>query len=432
MAKSTLGNNAQPVCFLTEYEVEVDDDEYENMDGELVDEQDIFGYRATCPKNSDSTTVTIYFYYHAPTSYWYWEQAYGLAYKPIIPVVFTCDSNWKLTQCLNQIFYEIDLTNRSDGWISMNVTLTRKLVKNERIVFGVYSDILGVSSSSSEWNLQENTQCYYYYSMARRRDYNTAIAYISSSAFIQKADCGYSDWEVCLYLEYENEVESVAYTRTVLGNVRAATGNSRKMIWKRTLRPGGNLTSTLNRRTVWQRNANSSGTLASQSQRHNLLKRISTSGFSATSENSNNVFFFRFLVGSGDLSSRVLRSNRMKIENSDGFSLSDSLQQLLLIIRSCFSSAESTESLRLKADYKRIQDSLVDDEESIIRWGESFRSFTDEVEFEARPFASRLFFRTVQTVMSLWDWLRGKIREANNVVTFYCPIWTEIEMECRI
>ena len=125
MAKSTLGNNAQPVCFLTEYEVEVDDDEYENMDGELVDEQDIFGYRATCPKNSDSTTVTIYFYYHAPTSYWYWEQAYGLAYKPIIPVVFACDSNWKLTQCLNQIFYEIDLTNRSDGWISMNVTLTR-------------------------------------------------------------------------------------------------------------------------------------------------------------------------------------------------------------------------------------------------------------------------------------------------------------------
>lgn len=432
MAKSTLGNNAQPVCFLTEYEVEVDDDEYENMDGELVDEQDIFGYRATCPKNSDSTTVTIYFYYHAPTSYWYWEQAYGLAYKPIIPVVFACDSNWKLTQCLNQIFYEIDLTNRSDGWISMNVTLTRKLVKNERIVFGVYSDILGVSSSSTEWNLQENTQCYYYYSMARRRDYNTAIAYISSSAFIQKADCGYSDWEVCLYLEYENEIESVAYTRTVLGNVRAATGNTRKMIWKRTLRPGGNLTSSSNRKTVWKRNMNSSGTLESQSQRHNLLKRRNTSGFSATSENSNKVFFFRFLEGLSDLNSRVLRSNRVKIENSDGFSLSDSLQQLLLIIRSCFSSTESTESLRLEADYKRIQDSIVDDEESIIRWGESFRSFTDEVEFEARPFASRLFFRTVQTVMSLWDWLRGKIREANNVVTFYCPIWTEIEMECRI
>ena len=44
----------------------------------------------------------------------------------------------------------------------------------------------------------------------------------------------------------------------------------------------------------------------------------------------------------------------------------------------------------------------------------------------------RLFFRTVQTVMTFWDWQRGKIREANNVVTFFCPIHLEIEMECRI
>ena len=204
------------------------------------------------------------------------------------------------------------------------------------------------------------------------------------------------------------------------------------MIWKRTLRPGENVSSYLSRKSVWIRNANSSGSVASVSQRHNLLKRRSASGFSVTSENSNRIFFFRFLEGSSSLTSRASQACRMKIENSDGFSLSDSLQQLLLIIRSCFSSAESSENLRLKADYKRMSESVVDDEESIIRWGESFRSFTDEVEFGAHPFASRLFFRTVQTVMSLWDWIRGKIREANNVVTFFCPIHLEIEMECRI
>ena len=122
----------------------------------------------------------------------------------------------------------------------------------------------------------------------------------------------------------------------------------------------------------------------------------------------------------------------MKIENSDSFSLSDSLHQLLLIIRSCYSSAESSESLRHKADYKRMSESIVDDEESVTRWGESFRSFTDKVSFEARPFASRLFFRTVQTVMGLWDWLRGKIREANNVITLFSPIYTEITMDSEI
>ena len=34
--------------------------------------------------------------------------------------------------------------------------------------------------------------------------------------------------------------------------------------------------------------------------------------------------------------------------------------------------------------------------------------------------------------MSFWDWLRGKIREANNVLTLYCPIADEITLDCKI
>lgn len=122
----------------------------------------------------------------------------------------------------------------------------------------------------------------------------------------------------------------------------------------------------------------------------------------------------------------------MKVEYSDGFSFSDSLQQLLLIIRSVFSSGDVLDSSSHIADYKRLPESVVDDEELVLCSGENFRSFTDEIDFEALPFASRLFFRTVQTVMGIWDWPRGKIREANNMKSFYCPIWIEIEMECRI
>lgn len=79
-----------------------------------------------------------------------------------------------------------------------------------------------------------------------------------------------------------------------------------------------------------------------------------------------------------------------------------------------------------------MPESLVDDEETVTRWGESFRGFTDEIEIEALPFASRLFFRTIQTVMGLWDWLRGKIREANNVVTLYSPMDLKITLESKI
>ncbi len=430
MSNSILGHNIEPVVLTTEWEVEIDDDEYEDMEGEMVDEEDIFGYRAIVPKNSNSTTVSIFFYYYAPTSEWYWNYAYGLDYKPVIPVVFACDSDWKLTQCLNVSLVETNLTGHANGWVQFNITLTRKLIKDEKIVFGVYSDILGYVGDYIDD--PDTTMCYLYWSRARRRDYASQIAYLSSAEFLQKQQGIFSDYEMCIYMQYENEIESVAYTRTVLGNVDAATANSRKLVWKRTLRPGGYLTSSLNRKTVWKRNYSSSGILSAEAFRSNHLFRAASDSKSFSDSSDKRIFFFRHHEEQEDITDRNFRSNRMKFETSDGFSFGDSLQQLLLIIRSVFSSGGALDSSSHIADYKRLPESIVDDEELIIRSGDNFRSFTDEVDFEALPFASRLFFRTVQTVMSFWDWLRGKIREANNMKSFYCPIWTEIEMECRI
>ena len=179
MSNSILGHNIEPVVLTTEWEVEIDDDEYEDMEGEMVDEEDIFGYRAIVPKNSNSTTVSIFFYYYAPTSEWYWNYAYGLDYKPVIPVVFACDSDWKLTQCLNVSLVETNLTGHANGWVQFNITLTRKLIKDEKIVFGVYSDILGYVGDYIDD--PDTTMCYLYWSRARRRDYASQIAYLSST-----------------------------------------------------------------------------------------------------------------------------------------------------------------------------------------------------------------------------------------------------------
>jgi hypothetical protein len=118
----------------------------------------------------------------------------------------------------------------------------------------------------------------------------------------------------------------------------------------------------------------------------------------------------------------------MKVGNSDSFSFYDSLQQLLLLMRSAFSGAGTLDSSSHVADYKRLSESVIDNEELVIRSGDNYRNFTDEVDFEALPFASRLFYRSVQTVFSLWDWLRGKIREANNVVTLFTPVVLEITL----
>ena len=192
------------------------------------------------------------------------------------------------------------------------------------------------------------------------------------------------------------------------------------------------MTSSLNRKVVWKRNSSSSGILSAGAFRSNHLFRAASDSKSFSDSVSKRLFFFRRHEDQNEIIARSSRSNRMKVEYSDGFSFSDSLQQLLLIIRSVFSSGDALDSSSHIADYKRLPESVVVDEELIIRSGDNFRSFTDGIDFEALPFASRLFFRTVHTVMGIWDWLRGKIREANNVASFYCPIWTEIELECRI
>ena len=372
MINSIVGNNGAPQDILTWYEVEVDDDEYEEMEGELVDEQDVFGYRAICPKNSNSTTVTINYYYHAPTSEWFWDYMYGDPYRPFIPLVFAADANWNLTECLNASFYETSLTGQSDGWKSFNVTLKRKLVEGERIFFGLYSDIFGYVATG-EIEDANTTMCFFYWSRARRQNYASQLAYVTSPDFIGQQRNIFSDWEICIYLQYENEPDGLFYTRSVLGNVGA------------------------------------SGAFAGRS-----------------------LGAKRFLINAAsfnDSSSRRLSKIILKTE-SLGFS--DLASKLLLLIRGCFSGSGLTDATERKADFHKVLEITVDNEEYVSRFGESFRSFEDVTNIEARPFASRIFYRAVQTVMSIWDWLRGKIRETNNVVSLFCPIADEITLDCEI
>ena len=372
MSNSIVGNNANPTECFTWYEVEVDDDEYEDMEGEMVDEQNIFARRAVVPKNSNSTIVTIFYYYLAPTSSWFWDYNYGVNYTPVVPVVFAADYEWKLTQCLNASFNEISLTGQSNGWKSFNVTLTRKLVEGERIVFGLYSDIFGYTSTG-EIEDSETTMSYFYWTRAHRRDYANQISYVSSPDFISQQRNIFNDYEICEYLQYENEPDGFFYTRSVVGNVGAA------------------------------------GSFAGRSLR-------------AYREKTDVAVFI-------DISERILCKRILK---SETVSFADTAQKLLFLLRSVFSLSAATDTLLRRSDFQKSIFSSIENVEEVKRLGESYRSFADDAKIEAWPFASRIFYRAVETVMNIWDWLRGKIREANNVVTLYCPVWMEVELECRI
>ena len=130
--------------------------------------------------------------------------------------------------------------------------------------------------------------------------------------------------------------------------------------------------------------------------------------------------------------SSILRRNHLKTQASSILIFDDEHESRMFFNRLSFSENLISDTSERKVDWKRLMEITLEAESEVLRKQVLFRSAESQSDFTARPFASRLFFRTVQTVMSMWDWIRGKIREANNVVTFFCPIHLEIEMECRI
>lgn len=163
------------------------------------------------------------------------------------------------------------------------------------------------------------------------------------------------------------------------------------------------------------------------------IKKICTSIERATSSFIRKLEYIRNnLLEALIPASSILRRNRLKTEASSILIFDDENDSRMFFNRLSISENKITDSLERKVDWKRLIEITPDAESKILRKQVLFRSAESQSDFTARPFASRLFFRTVQTVMSLWDWIRGKIREANNVVTFFCPIHLEIEMECFI
>lgn len=368
MSKTILGNNNEPILFNIYHETEVDDDVYEDLEGEIVDSYTFYGYRVTCPKKSESNKITIYFYYYAPTSDWYWGYDQGIPYKPLIPLVFTVDSDWNLTECLNYNIFEVTTQGRKNGWFNIDVTLKRQILEGEKIVFGVYSDLHGFVSSVYE--AAPSTQCYEYWTTARRKNFNSQIAYVSSPEYINQSRNIWADYEVCLYLQYENQPDGIFYSRSVTTNTELnAIFAKRKLGIKRAASNECLLNSTSNR-------------------------------------------FASF-----------------RVSKTEKISLSDFVIKFLLLIRTCVINIVSNDSTKRTADYKKSIASTASNSESVTRFGENFRSFEDKSNITALPFASRIFYRTVKTVMSFWDWLSGKIREANFVVSFFTPVVLEIKLD---
>ena len=130
--------------------------------------------------------------------------------------------------------------------------------------------------------------------------------------------------------------------------------------------------------------------------------------------------------------SSASRKHFLNKKVSSSISFEDNSERKMLLNRFYDSENLITDSSERIMTWKRLFNLDPNGNSKLNRIQELYRSEESVNDVIAKPFASRLFFRAVISVMNFWDWLRGKIREANNVVTFFCPIDLEITMECRI
>ena len=111
---------------------------------------------------------------------------------------------------------------------------------------------------------------------------------------------------------------------------------------------------------------------------------------------------------------------------------SDELIRNLIIGRCITAGILPSDFLERTADYKRLNKTKPEITTLTKRITKTFRNNVDSVLFSVFVIPSRIFYRTVQTIVSFWDWLKGKIRETNNIVSFFCPVDLEIKLECKV
>lgn len=336
MSTTLIGNKNKPTRWFVTQEMYIEDEDTGEevsvaVEGEGIDECSLVGYAFTAPKSSSGTKVEVGYYYRKPNSEW-WEYCYDIDIPSFYPVVFACDSDWKVTECLNSSIVEINVAGTPNGWKIKTINLKREIQKGENLYFGFYSEIYPYTWNDEKTIQGECTFAYFDSTSLYRKYKNDVTKILLSTELPSTMQFVSVDEKCCAYLEYENEIEATDY-------------------------------------------------------------KISICDYSEI----NSSFYCR----------RLLQRIFCEYQEPE---IKFSKRQFLI---------------------KRTNEKYIPDD-FMKRKTQIKKTIQSGMEVFTRSWLSRLFFRTIVSTTSFWDWLKGKIREANNVVTFFCPIDFEIEMECKI
>ena len=398
---------------------------------ELYEEERIFVYQFNPlydQRDDGVLAVEFYYYYRKPTSEKFYEYCYHAEDFYIYPFLAWYDEDgedggaWGGTMTSDS--QKISLVGRESGWIHVTLHVDEyiwgRFTNNGRtfdntIYIGVYSPILVLNWDTSSANASGGVVPYEIFWNFDEYEDDTVYD-LMTGGYLE--DCYDGRRQIndypSFYITYRDVTpESFNYAVNEQSVVNVSSGVARKTVLKKLMSEIKAITGTAGRHQLHKRNAGVSALGASDS----FAKRV---------------YFARLLSETKSMATLLSRKHFMTRQFNDVFEPVALKDYQRLLFRSGDDALEPADSIRKTLSWKRLLEIEAEIETEVIRKQVAFRNNLDEVQLAALPFASRLFFRAVQTVMSFWDWLRGKIREANNVVTLFCPISTELELECYI
>ena len=398
---------------------------------ELYEEDRIFVYQFNPlydQRDDGVLAVEFYYYYRKPTSEKFYEYCYYAEDFYIYPFLAWYDEDgedggaWGGIMTIDS--QKISLVGRESGWIHVTLHVDEyiwgRFTNNGRtfdntIYIGVYSPILVLNWDTSSANVSGGVVPYEIFWNFDEYEDDTFYDLMTDGNL---EDCYDGRRQIndypSFYITYRDVTpESFNYAVNEQSVVNVSSGVVRKTVLKKLMSEIKAITGTAGRHQLHKRNAGVSVLGASDS----FAKRV---------------YFARFLSETKSMTTLLSRKHFMTRQLNDVFKPVAFRNYKRLLFRSGDENLIAADSYERKLAWKRQLDLNPSILTEVVRSSESFRGAIDVLEVSALPFASRLFFRTVQTVVGFWDWLRGKIREANNVVTLYSPMDLEITLESKI
>lgn len=443
MAKVTVGNTHIGTNYLTSQYI-MQGRTFIKADIEVIETDGMLVYEYSPPhdqKDDGKYTIEFYYYYRKPTS----DIFYSNFYKPsdfyIVPIISQVDNDYSPMGTLCWDADKISLVGRESGWIHVTLHADEQIwgscIYNGKhlenpLYIGIYSPILTACwDNTGPENITPYTLYFDLEEAFGDNDYYEHYfgGEIADGWLRRKRYSGYPS----IYITYQDDqIDSFDYKVEVQGSVKPVSILTNKSKFVRNLKKQLLIKEIMNRKTILKRSMSEELVIQELKKTvHGIVLEI-IEELEIEDKNQNSLLIKRLMNEAAKVTDIIKRELRMYVSFKNGITFDSDAIRNLLVTRVFSENIESQDLFQRVIEYKRKLETVPGINTTVERWGNSFRSTEDEIPITAVSFASRLFFRTVETVLSLWDWLRGKIRETNNIVSFYCPIDLEIEIEARI